>query len=126
MAESEQTERSRGAAEGKCIPWQPAYHLLVDLVDILVLRCEDGALRVRQLLLRKRMKERTRARMRAGATRTRNPSFGSGSGEKELRNPSRNVNCSIAERANFPTQSLRRTTNPIPAASTTPNLPTAS
>ena len=29
MAESEQTERSRGAAEGKCIPWQPAHHLLV-------------------------------------------------------------------------------------------------
>ena len=49
MAEREQTERSRGAAEGKCIPWQPAHHLLVDLVDILVLRCEDGALRVRQI-----------------------------------------------------------------------------
>ena len=29
MAEREQTERSRGAAEGKCIPWQPAHHLLV-------------------------------------------------------------------------------------------------
>ena len=29
MAESEQTERSRRAAEGKCIPWQPAHHLLV-------------------------------------------------------------------------------------------------
>ena len=79
-----------------------------------------------KMLLRKRMKERTRARMRAGATRTRNPSFGSCSREKELRNPARRVNCSIAERASFPTQSHRRTTKPILAASTTPNVPTGS
>ena len=38
----------------------------------------------------------------------------------------RSVNCRIAERASFPTQSHRRTTKPISAAITTPNLPTAS
>ena len=52
MAEREQTERSRGAAEGKCIPWQPAHHLLVvftAFISLLLLKryaekcfCADG------------------------------------------------------------------------------------
>ena len=57
----------------------------------------------------KKAKERTRARVKADATRTQSTCFGSDSGKKELRNPTRSVNCRIAERASFPTQSHHQT-----------------